>query len=386
MATNIQNDPTTDHANSRGMDVRTVTLRTLTPIWTGNANRAMDRIHETSILGSLRWWYEALVRGAGGWACDPTAEARCSFDIQSYKQARQHIPAHINVEGQERYLLRKAGLCDVCQIFGATSWRRRVQLQIEGQRFSRPIPGNDQSAQVRITRERPDPNNPEKMLAKQLVWLVPNGASGDVTLTLWGDGSTIGELVQLLQVVVPRAAIGPRTQTGYGVVEFADSSDTALKELDSLRSLDSIRRLGELGNPGMPNPLSDTSNLPSSDRMFFARLQIDSRRDNSDIKEMLHTKVDLRNQFRGAAETARRHRIMGTVHDGRQGAKINVSRSYGPEGAWLMRIWGWAPQNDIDIVRKRVASYLQQRDGVTVVWAERLPGVPHDQRGGQDDV
>ncbi|MCD6141803.1 type III-B CRISPR module RAMP protein Cmr1, partial [Candidatus Bipolaricaulota bacterium] len=43
-----------------------VKIRTLTPLWTGGADGKVDRVHETGILGSLRWWYEAIVRGLGG--------------------------------------------------------------------------------------------------------------------------------------------------------------------------------------------------------------------------------------------------------------------------------------------------------------------------------
>ena len=43
-----------------------IRLRTLTPLWTGGVETGkMDRIHETGIIGSLRWWYETLVRGLG---------------------------------------------------------------------------------------------------------------------------------------------------------------------------------------------------------------------------------------------------------------------------------------------------------------------------------
>ena len=30
-------------------------LKTLTPIWTGNVDQKYDRLHETGIIGSLRW-------------------------------------------------------------------------------------------------------------------------------------------------------------------------------------------------------------------------------------------------------------------------------------------------------------------------------------------
>ena len=39
-----------------------VKIRTLTPLWTGGVDATMDRIHETGILGSLRWWYEVIIK------------------------------------------------------------------------------------------------------------------------------------------------------------------------------------------------------------------------------------------------------------------------------------------------------------------------------------
>ena len=48
-----------------------IRVHTLTPLWTGGVDGTMDRIHETGILGSLRWWYESIVRGLGGSACNP---------------------------------------------------------------------------------------------------------------------------------------------------------------------------------------------------------------------------------------------------------------------------------------------------------------------------
>ncbi len=38
------------------MQTLTIRLRTRTPLWTGGLDGTMDRIHETGLLGSLRWW------------------------------------------------------------------------------------------------------------------------------------------------------------------------------------------------------------------------------------------------------------------------------------------------------------------------------------------
>ena len=97
-----------------------ITLKTLTPLWTGGVEPGkMDRLHETGLIGSLRWWYEALVRGLGGYACDPTSdnsEARCSFDNEAYQKTK-------NVEDG------LAGVCSVCRLFGCTGWKRMFALQ-----------------------------------------------------------------------------------------------------------------------------------------------------------------------------------------------------------------------------------------------------------------
>jgi CRISPR-associated protein Cmr1 len=93
-------------------------LTTLTPLWTGGVSGRCDRLHETGIIGSLRWWYEAVVRGLGGEACDPR-EHKCDFKVDEFKKNA----------GRELYeRLRIAGLCDACQVFGATGWQRQFKV------------------------------------------------------------------------------------------------------------------------------------------------------------------------------------------------------------------------------------------------------------------
>lgn len=105
----------------------TVTIKALTPLWTGGKDRTCDRLHETGLIGSLRWWYEALVRGVGGYACNPTSEnpkARCAFNSKAYEKAKS------NGESDDSAI--SAGLkevCPVCYVFGATGWARLFQLQ-----------------------------------------------------------------------------------------------------------------------------------------------------------------------------------------------------------------------------------------------------------------
>jgi CRISPR-associated protein Cmr1 len=45
--------------------------KALTSIWTGDADHRGGRLISTGLLGSIRCWFEVLVRGLGGSACDP---------------------------------------------------------------------------------------------------------------------------------------------------------------------------------------------------------------------------------------------------------------------------------------------------------------------------
>ena len=79
-----------------------VQIKPLTPLWTGDAERKYSTLRETGIIGSLRWWYEALIRGLGGTACDPT-NSKCD--------GKHH--------------------CDACELFGCTSWARKFKLEVK---------------------------------------------------------------------------------------------------------------------------------------------------------------------------------------------------------------------------------------------------------------
>jgi len=88
-----------------------ITLKTLTPLWTGGIDQTSDRLHETGLIGSLRWWYEALVRGLGGYACDPTSNDCCKYD-----------PKKIDPPEKQ--------LCAACYLFGCTGWARKFRLRV----------------------------------------------------------------------------------------------------------------------------------------------------------------------------------------------------------------------------------------------------------------
>ena len=80
---------------------RTYQCKALTDLWTGSVDRKADRLVRTGLLGSIRWWFEVLVRGLGGGACDPS-DTKC--------EDRNH--------------------CVVCEFFGCTGWGRKFRFDV----------------------------------------------------------------------------------------------------------------------------------------------------------------------------------------------------------------------------------------------------------------
>ena len=84
-----------------GNGERTYELSAKTDLWTGDAKGEPNRLIATGLLGSIRWWFEVLVRGLDGHACDPTGK-QC--------EGRNH--------------------CVVCELFGCTGWARKFRFEV----------------------------------------------------------------------------------------------------------------------------------------------------------------------------------------------------------------------------------------------------------------
>ena len=101
----------------------------LTAIWTGGADRKSEKLKNTGLLGSIRWWFEVLARGLGGGACDPS-NSKC--------KDKNH--------------------CVVCELFGCTGWARKFRFDVlddEGKIKKEAITAGD-TVFFRFTELRPN--------------------------------------------------------------------------------------------------------------------------------------------------------------------------------------------------------------------------------------
>ncbi|GIV84821.1 MAG: type III-B CRISPR module RAMP protein Cmr1 [Candidatus Roseilinea sp.] len=156
-----------------------ITLKTLTPLWTGGVDQTCDRLHETGLIGSLRWWYEALVRGLGGYACDPTSEdpkVRCEYDPRKPDPPEKQ-------------------LCAACYLFGCTGWGRKFRLRVlneQGQPIEDALAKKDITFHLEFLELRPITEEEKWLLTKSVEIAARYGALGGKT-TLKPQKGPMGE-------------------------------------------------------------------------------------------------------------------------------------------------------------------------------------------------
>jgi CRISPR-associated protein Cmr1 len=138
---------------------KTWCMRALTEAWTGDADRQNGRFVPTGLLGSIRWWFEVVVRGLGGSACDPS-------------------------DTQWRCPDRKGPHCVACNLFGCTGWARKFRLQVldgAGKTQSAPIQ-KDGTYQLRFVPLRPIRPEEWALIVITLRLIAEYGALGGKTV------------------------------------------------------------------------------------------------------------------------------------------------------------------------------------------------------------
>lgn len=303
----------------------TIRYKTLTPLYTGNAQGKANRLRETGLIGSLRWWFEALVRGAGGLAFDPTTASRSAYDSDDYEKAKK--------EGvvDERLRLRQTGLDDAAQIFGATGWRRRFRLVVTDAHLQsdkiRFPPNGNQPAPIKIS-SRLYTSSRTGQEATPTWYLKDFPLNGDFALSIQPlqpgfDPAMIGGLLAFIE---KWGGLGAKNQHGLGVIARSEGNvfngQTLYEWLCAIPPITSAQQ-------------ASMARLPSLSNMFFAELQAS----DSKTETTYELKYDLRRLF--AADKRVRHFVMGTVRGDRVAAKIKMTLPYGSGNR--MRVWGWLP-------------------------------------------
>lgn len=351
-----------------------IKLKTLTPLWTGGVEAGqMDRLHETGIIGSLRWWYEAIVRGLGGDVCDPTSDIashRCIFDTKGYEQARQQ-----DITEEQALQTGLTNVCAVCRLFGCTGWKRRFQLAVE------PTIQRQQSNFWLATLDSPGKFNHwwlGKIFGSAIGHNLPFVDMALHVSFAHGYAERYESVLKaLLSIMARYGAIGAKPQYGFGQFEYPEKLTVA-------ESIEVIRQHNVL----LTTPKSLTGDYYSLQEFWHIRSEIpetvqqvkafkqanvigDAKAFNDyknlylpvsfDIRYKLpqSNNKGLRQAYRSSHHKKQTRQVFGTLIDDKRGSRIFVSHLFKKNDAdrnyWL-HVWGF---NESDIGRE-IQAYLQE--------------------------
>jgi CRISPR-associated protein Cmr1 len=302
-----------------------ITLRTLTPFWTGGIDAGQaDRLHETGIIGSLRWWYEAILRGQGVRACDPSRHS-CLYDPKSSRSPAEQ-------------------LCAACQVFGATGYARRFRLDVTSQ-DAPAWPLREQSLNIRP-------------YGRTRGWYLNPGLVGTETIQLIGADQELNRMLALLRFLERYGSIGAKPQLGHGVFRIEQVKDQSLVdgEKNPLEFSEGYQSVGELPdlrvftffkfriNPQSPTWWTQVPGLR----------ELRSRREDWTIVEkqaaqgMVPVSPALKNHIRYGHQWSQSVAVwlFGTMRGNeRIRSKISFSWAYRVDAGWEIRGWLYLPQD-----------------------------------------
>ena len=283
-----------------------------TPLWTGGGSRQGDLgVHTTGILGGMRWWLEALLRGVGANAPDPVADPGV-FDSG---------------------LGETGGLDAASLLFGATGYRRRFRLMVT----SNVSPARVEDVEFKTLSHpvlddagRPVLDRDGKPKIKVPTWYfksTPVMGKLVLQITALHEDCEVAVVADLLSFMAKWGTLGARAQMGFGVARAISGETSGDALLQFLKQ---------------PQRSSGPGGMPALHQMFFARV-VGRSGVLLDDPDTFLLKHDIRRLF---PNRDLRHEVMGWVErDHRQGARIHMSRPYGPRRA--IRLWGWVPDHSV---------------------------------------
>lgn len=372
-----------------------VTLQMFTPLWTAGAAGKCDRLHETGIIGSLRWWYEAIVRGLGGYACDPASESRCELSGKEKSDEE-----------------RRAKICPSCRLFGCGGWKRRFRL-VAGASSTEPF---SLASLFYKNKSNEDEFNRwwlneifEKNLADSL-------AFGKVALTFifpaGSDGEeSLNQIKALLSIMAHCGSIGAKGQYGFG--QFAWEGKTELETaLKDIQSFILGRQFKESKNENdwyslekfwyINLPLTDDNAqikrfkekakfIGATTRESYLPVSFDIRyklpRGNNGLGLRQAYYIKRLKESANDKEQAREktQEVFGKI---RRGTRVFVSHPYkrqpGDE-AYNLRVWGFSEKSVAEVVKKELQNIFGLKDPPEYTTGQSLIGqVQQENREGHE--
>ena len=305
-----------------------IKIRTLTPIWTGDINRESTKLRETSIIGSLRWWFEAIVRGFGGNACDSVGELKepnkCELNVEEYKKGTK----------------AEESVCPVCYVFGTTGWSRRFRLEIDENSYQ----------SINLSLATDGLKCSYSPLARNIRWwldqtlgsvnprVIKEGTNKGIFLNVTASDPIIVNIIYLtLKTIQEFGALGSHNSYGFGVVKVLEPFNVNID-----KTLAFIERYCKKWKCDEETRLT-LSKLPNLKHVFKIDFRLLDELHNTNIGFIL--KYAMRNKFKAEYGKDFAEQLFGSKKDRPEkfSGKVFISNCWEEGGESLFRVYGMLP-------------------------------------------
>jgi len=304
----------------------TIPITTITPIWTGDADRRTSYLRATSFLGGLRFWTEALLRSSGQKVCSATGDDRCVLAPD------------------------KPQPCQACQIFGCTGLGRSFGLKVLE---SNSLPTKKAIGEIKLTRHAYDVQNWKGTVSKKTpTWFLSEkqGMEGwhvDFSLQ-YSPLRPAGEaeanhLALATRLLLHWGMLGAKDQYGYGLVK-ANTQDN-----DTLDNLWRKAFDEPLGTAAEHQHVEKNMGLPDLRDFYFFSGKYDpnGNREISQPDFPFEIRYQVRSGLRDPNDKQKdkdiRHYFCGSTDTDREGKRQATKFNMGLDGDTLYG-WGYFPR------------------------------------------
>ncbi|HEC92933.1 MAG TPA: type III-B CRISPR module RAMP protein Cmr1 [Candidatus Atribacteria bacterium] len=105
-----------------------ITIKTLTPLWTGDAWRENNSIQPSSIMGSLRFWFEVICYFAGITKNENYEGGKLKDDLNEKEFKEKLLNNGLNFKGIDN-TLSECNVSFPSKLFGCTGWKGWVRIK-----------------------------------------------------------------------------------------------------------------------------------------------------------------------------------------------------------------------------------------------------------------
>ncbi|HEK25474.1 MAG TPA: type III-B CRISPR module RAMP protein Cmr1 [Hydrogenobaculum sp.] len=197
------------------------TIKSLTPIWSGDIEGKSERLRQTSIVGSLRYFGEAVLRGFDIYVCPIVYDAK--IEDNSVKKCRYKREEHLS------------SICTGCYIWGTTNWQRQVRISF------------DNHSSISSTNFQDDNRWITEVLGKgsgnfKAIW-ISNANMSFIPLNTYNTEDildTENYIHLLMKTIKELGHIGAKGRTGFGFVDIEGIDEQKVKK--AIHELRSLRR------------------------------------------------------------------------------------------------------------------------------------------------